>query len=107
MDVFFDGVASETVETGRENRDNGEEVINELLFWGRFWLMENHDFPIGVEESFKQVKTESTQSIFVGNHNFSEMTLDCGVHIDQSERSRTLKMSVVSLGLCPSVYTQK
>ena len=44
-------------------------------------MMENHDFPMGAfgDDAFEQVKTESTQSIFVGNHNFSDVSLDCCV----------------------------
>jgi hypothetical protein len=74
-------VAPEAVETGRENGNDGEEVVEEFLLGGCLWLMENHDLPMGVlrDEFLEQVKTESTQSIFVGNHNFSEMTLDRGV----------------------------
>lgn len=36
-------------------------------------------FGAGLDEFFDERKTESTQPISVGNHNFSDMTFDCGV----------------------------
>ncbi len=74
-------MAPETVESGREYCDNGEEVSGELGFEGCFLLIENHDLPIGVlrDDPFDEVKTESTESVFVGNHNFLEISFESEV----------------------------
>lgn len=79
LDVFFEGVASETIEPRREYGDNGEEVIDELLLWRGVCMIENHDLPIGAggKDGLEEVKTESRESILVGNHNFSEISFDC------------------------------
>ena len=59
------------MESGKENCDDWNEVINEFSFCGYFFSIENHDSPItGLSELFDELKTESTYSVSVGNHNF-------------------------------------
>ena len=70
----------ETVQTGRENCDDCDEVINEFFLWGSCSLIENHDAPFtSGEDSLDDLKTETTQSVSVGNHNLEEISVDCGV----------------------------
>jgi len=55
--------------------------MDKFFLRGSFSLIENHDLPIGAsgDDVFEQVKTESTQAIPVGNHNFSDNSFDRGV----------------------------
>jgi len=63
--------------------DDGDEVVGELLLWvwvvvfaATVLLAENHEFCISLsEDPLNELHAEASESVPVGNHNFSDTTL--------------------------------
>lgn len=49
---------------------------------------------MGLDDSFEELKTESTESVFMGNHNFSDISFDC--FVQKGDKSFSLKVEARS-----------
>jgi hypothetical protein len=55
--------------------DDGKDILNHFSFWRQVTSVENHEFAIFLlPRPFDKVKTEPDKSVFVANHDFSDVS---------------------------------